>query len=455
MPGETIKIEAVVTDEGGSGIGSVYLRYVKPITQAMKLIHLSPEDGKYVAYFTISEFEEDGLWEIFSVTMTDGVGNMSYVYQTYSDNPLQPPIDLSSASFEVENANSDVTAPILLSINVDKPNYVPNETIRIEAEVTDNAGSGISSVYLRYKKPLTNTMKLIHLYPESGKYVANLVLSDADEEGVWEIFSVTLTDLVGNMSYVYQTSSDNPDQPWVDLTLASFEYKEPDVTPPIITVNIDDYALVPVGFNLSVSIEDDFQLADQSILLKDFSGMTAIGCDKILDEGVYELIVYAIDQAGNEATLVRNFVVYDNTSGFVTGGGWIDSPEGALSEFPLTQGKATFGFVSKYLKGANTPTGNTTFNFEVANFKFKSASYDWLVVAGKRAQFKGDGEVNGVSGYAFMLTAIDDQVDRFRIKIWEKDSGFVIYDNQSETSDLDDLNSLGTLVMEGSIKIHK
>ncbi|HIH44308.1 MAG TPA: hypothetical protein HA257_04270, partial [Candidatus Methanoperedenaceae archaeon] len=43
--------------------------------------------------------------------------------------------------------------------------------------------------------------------------------------------------------------------------------------------------------------------------------------------------------------------------------------------------------------------------------------------------------------YGFMLTAIDgaisggDGSDKFRIKIWDKDSGSVVYDNQPGADD--------------------
>ncbi|MEN8239625.1 MAG: PKD domain-containing protein, partial [Actinomycetota bacterium] len=45
-------------------------------------------------------------------------------------------------------------------------------------------------------------------------------------------------------------------------------------------------------------------------------------------------------------------------------------------------GKATFGFVSKYKKGAGVPTGNTEFRFNAGNLDFQSCSYDWWMVAG-------------------------------------------------------------------------
>ena len=150
-------------------------------------------------------------------------------------------------------------------------------------------------------------------------------------------------------------------------------------------------------------------------------------------------------------------VVYDPTAGFVTGGGWINSPAGAYSPDPTLTGKATFGFVSQYKKGANVPTGQTEFQFKVANLNFKSTSYEWLVVAGAKAQYKGIGTINRTGTYRFMLTAIDGDLlaggkglDKFRIRIWD-DNG-LIYDNQLNAPDTADPT---TVLGGGSIAIHK
>ncbi|MEA3510913.1 MAG: lectin-like protein, partial [Actinomycetota bacterium] len=43
-------------------------------------------------------------------------------------------------------------------------------------------------------------------------------------------------------------------------------------------------------------------------------------------------------------------------------------------------GTATFGFVSKYKKGATVPTGNTSFHFPTANLIFHATTYDSMVV---------------------------------------------------------------------------
>ncbi len=121
--------------------------------------------------------------------------------------------------------------------------------------------------------------------------------------------------------------------------------------------------------------------------------------------------------------------------------GWTWNDEGSLGnvtgyvvehENCLT-GKATFGFVSKYKKGATVPTGNTEFQFHAAGLNFHSSSYDWLVVTGSDyARFKGVGTINGEGEYKFMIWAGDDDPDTFRIKIWTEDAlGYetVVYDN--------------------------
>jgi pimeloyl-ACP methyl ester carboxylesterase len=151
-------------------------------------------------------------------------------------------------------------------------------------------------------------------------------------------------------------------------------------------------------------------------------------------------------------------VIYEPDGGFVTGGGWFDSPLGAYTLNPNLTGRTSFGFNSKYQRGANVPTGNTEFQFRVADFNFKSTTYDWLVVAGAKAQYKGSGTINGNGNYGFMLTAIDGQInggggqDKFRIKIWDKTTNVVIYDNQNGSSDNDNPT---TVIGGGSIIIHR
>ncbi len=174
--------------------------------------------------------------------------------------------------------------------------------------------------------------------------------------------------------------------------------------------------------------------------LMSISGAVAtatVGAD--LEAGVYTVSVRTVDLAGNwsDARSVM-LVVYDPSGGFVTGGGWIDSPAGSLVDDPTAKGPARFGFVAKYKKGANTPDGNTEFQFHAGDLRFSSSSYDWLVVSGGTARYKGDGELNGAAGYSFKLAACDVEVngvcsghdsDTLRMVIWETSTELIVFDS--------------------------
>jgi hypothetical protein len=149
---------------------------------------------------------------------------------------------------------------------------------------------------------------------------------------------------------------------------------------------------------------------------------------------VYTLTVRVKDDDGAEGTASVMIVVYDPSAGFVTGGGWINSPVGAYLPNATLSGKATFGFVSKYKKGATTPDGNTEFQFHAASMNFSSISYQFLLVnqAGTNAQFQGKGTINGSGSYTFVLWATDggNSSDRFRLKITDdNNAGATVYDN--------------------------
>ena len=180
--------------------------------------------------------------------------------------------------------------------------------------------------------------------------------------------------------------------------------------------------------------------------------------------GVYNIKLTVTDQCGNSATATQIggvdmlVVIYDPSAGFVTGGGWINSPQGAYMPGMSLYGKANFGFVSKYKKGAAVPTGETEFQFQTGNVNFHSSTYNWLVISGPKAQYKGNGTINKAGSYNFMLTAWDGQisggggVDKFRMKIWDTNTSQVIYDNQSGA--LDDAYPT-TALGGGSIVIQK
>ena len=182
------------------------------------------------------------------------------------------------------------------------------------------------------------------------------------------------------------------------------------------------------------------------------------------EAGIYKVSLTITDSYDLYDTETYEFVVvYDPNAGFVTGGGWIDSPEGAYKPDPTLTGKGNFGFVSKYKRGAKIPTGNTEFQVHAGDLNFHSSNYDWLLVTGKNyARFKGEGTINGMPDpyglpYKFILWAGDgtgtDGIDTFRIKIWWEDSEdneYVVYDNGFDGSGYENGQPIGA----GSIVVH-
>ena len=103
-----------------------------------------------------------------------------------------------------------------------------------------------------------------------------------------------------------------------------------------------------------------------------------------------------------------------------------------------------FTFVSSFSSGNTGPTVTITGpTFQVANLDFHSTVYQWLVISGPMAQYKGSGTItgtiNGSGNYNFLLTGRDGSLaggntpDGFRIKITDPVSGATIYDNLLST----------------------
>ncbi|HEU4712509.1 MAG TPA: M36 family metallopeptidase [Pyrinomonadaceae bacterium] len=177
---------------------------------------------------------------------------------------------------------------------------------------------------------------------------------------------------------------------------------------------------------------------------------TVNGAYSFATPGVYKVkmkvtnnqgVTTSVDMQNDVEAIV---VIYDPSGGYTVGGGWVTSPPGAYVADPSLTGKVSFGFTSKYFKNATNPKGETQFSFKLGELEFNAVNFDYLVIAGAKAQFKGFGKINGGGAYEFVLTVIDgdlpggDGVDRFRMKIQNKTSGAVVYDNQLGASDADD-----------------
>jgi len=181
--------------------------------------------------------------------------------------------------------------------------------------------------------------------------------------------------------------------------------------------------------------------------------------------GVYTVYLQYANAMNEVKTSAPVYVpVYDPNGGFVTGGGWINSPAKAIvntlgGKLKVAEDKANFGFVSKYEKGKTVPTGNTEFQFKAGGLDFTSTNYDWLVVSGATAKYKGVGKIKDVAGdFGFMIFATDGEVngkanvDKFRIKIWmASNESNIVYDNEFGST----TEEASTIISGGSIVVHE
>jgi len=310
--------------------------------------------------------------------------------------------------------------------------FTDPDSISWTATVDYGDGSGV--------QPLTlsgTNFSLSHLYKDNGTYT--VIVSVTDNQGVIgdTTSTITVNNVNPNVSAI--TASTSPVQVGTQIT-ASASFTDPGV--------LDTHT---ASWNWGDGTT--------SGTVTELNGSGSVSdTHTYTSAGVYTITLTVTDKDGGIGTSTFQYVVvYDPGAGYVTGAGTITSPTGAYTQDPSLSGKAIFGFVSKYQNGANQPTGSTQFRFIIANFSFKSTSYDWLVVGGGRAQYKGSGTINGSGDYGFILTSIDGQIngggglDKFRIKIIDKTTGNVLYDNQQGASDTSDP---ATAIDSGSITIH-
>ena len=165
------------------------------------------------------------------------------------------------------------------------------------------------------------------------------------------------------------------------------------------------------------------------------SGSTLGGSHRYSSAGIYMISLTIENACGETASATHELVVYDPAAGFVTGGGWFNSPAGAWRSKPNVAGKAHISLNSKYHKGDLTPKGNFVFKIQSGGLNFKGTTQQWLMVDDHQAIYKGMGMLNGMSGYSYMVSVVDGDMlgkkvsDKLRIVLWNP-AGEVVYDNQ-------------------------
>ena len=316
---------------------------------------------------------------------------------------------------------------------------------------------------------INNPGQIVGNYADSGGTTHGFLLSGAtfttiDVPGANLTFAEGIND-AGQIVGEYSTDSGATRHGYLATPVP------PDTTPPLLSnvqvspdpVAINNSATLTANLDDSTTGGSNVASAEYNIDGGTFIPMSAVAApfDSVSENvtasvapftvaGLHTVCVRGRDVAGNvsapECTLL---VVYDPTGGFVTGGGAVNSPVGADLLNTSAAGRATFGFVSKYLPGRSTPDGNLEFQFKAGSLNFKSTSMDWLVVTGEpRGVFRGTGTINGANVCKFEVDAWDGSfqpgnVDAFGLKIFSCASGGDRYSLSA------------TALTQGSVIIHK
>jgi PKD repeat protein len=441
--------------------------------------HIYAETGSYNVYLYVTT-NVGTLWADTYVTVVEPE---IYITQI-SPQPLQTFTEISAHAETGEIYNpanffsatwdwgDGTTTPSILSYNPEEGPFVAIDT---DSQFYTEPGEYTVTLTLYYVGGTVTQTQQIQVYPRpntppiadaNGPYEVNegdLILfdgsgsTDLDDDEIeyrWDFED----DGTWNTDWSTDPTADNM---WLDdwtgttrleisdgvdtitdtatVTVQNVSPQVSEITAPIEPVPLDTIITVSSSFS-DPGLEDTHQVNwdwgdESSDTYSDIQGPISQTHVYTLP-GVYTITLSVTDDEGDSTSITYEFVVvFNQYEGFTTGAGLIDSLEGAYKPDVTSSGIARFGFISKYLHGTNVPTGSTDFVFRVADLRFRSTSYDWLVVAGNKAKFKGTGTINGLGNYGFMLTATDGDVDLFRIKIWDKDTDLVVYDNKFGSSD--------------------
>lgn len=398
-------------------------------------------------------FEAAGANAATGSDVTDSNGEATFAYTGSTAG-----VDTISACYDVNTNGTCDTGEVFASVEATWVN--PPPTNDAAGPYTGDEGSAINlsgTANDPNGDPLTNTWT----YAPGAGVDAGAVCSFGDASALST--TVTCTD-DGGYELTLSTS-DGVNTEVTDTATLTVDNVAPEITS--VNVPVDPVPLgTPVQLSGAYGDAGSNDTHTASIDWGDGSSSTpSASAGAVTDSHTYGAAgIYTVcltvtdDDNGADTECAGNYVVvYDPDAGFVTGGGWIDVPAGSYPADPSASGPGRFGFVSKYQKGASTPVGNTEFQFQAGGVNFHSSSYDWLVIAGAKAMYKGSGTVNGESGYAFLISAIDGAqsggggVDKFRIKIWDVDTDTVVFDNQIGAADD---AAATTAITKGSIVIH-
>ncbi len=223
--------------------------------------------------------------------------------------------------------------------------------------------------------------------------------------------SATVTILPENATVVFTSGP----QPTGSVTLTSQVTQEADGSPGDLTKAVVNYVLQPDTGGAATTVT--------APVATNGSSSTTV----TLAPAVYT-VTATVGGFFTSPAATALLAVFDPTV-FVTGGGWVRTPDPAsvttpspTVALPIGQ-KANFGFNAKYQSGTTIPTGSFLFQLQESSITFKATSFDWLAISGTHGELQGAGTINGAGSFGFRAI-VDDLgsgpgTDKFELRIWD------------------------------------
>lgn len=174
----------------------------------------------------------NGLWKVLSISITDKNSNTaSYSYTS---------MDFSAGEFTFSGgAEIDTTAPEILidTLEVQNKKVTSGDEVNIGLRVVDEE-TGVDSVYISYKKPLTDRTEQMTLWDSDGDgfFTCQKIIAETEEYGEWKLVSVGARNKQGNAITIYDIndSSMSEYENRADLSAGIFTVygTSPDMEPP-------------------------------------------------------------------------------------------------------------------------------------------------------------------------------------------------------------------------------
>lgn len=226
--GQRTKVSVSGIDSNDINMKITYINLKTNQEKYLPLLYNSKTET-WNGYFNLSLYDSNGQWAVKDIYLYEYKENNSswiniYNRELYKDEKYTK--DFTSGDIKAKGTLTDITAPILKSVEIDKEEVQPGDTIILSIDATDDL-SGIKKITANFYNNETyhnirvNDFKYNEL---TKKYEAQIEIEALDLNGIYRLQNIEIIDNSNNTIQInekYQLriySSDN-----MDLSAGNFE----------------------------------------------------------------------------------------------------------------------------------------------------------------------------------------------------------------------------------------